>query len=304
MGVYLSKPNTTKDTGNGESDVLRYGHSSMQGWRTGMEDAHIDTLNVKDGVHLFAVFDGHGGPEVAKFCALNFVPHLKQNKNFQEGKYKEALEEIFLKMDEILLSAEGEKQLRQWKRDSESKSMAGCTANVCLISPTEVYCANAGDSRTIVFDADGTVVPLSHDHKPDVPAEKERILAANGYVSEGRVNDNLNLTRAIGDLEYKRNPALKPKDQIISAFPEVAVYPLTKKPKFLLMGCDGIWETLKAEEICKMLNDKLTPTVKISSILDELLDKLMAKDTTDGQGCDNMTSILIQFKEALPSGKA
>lgn len=32
-----------------------------KGWRTSMEDAHISKLNLIEGVHLFAVFDGHGG---------------------------------------------------------------------------------------------------------------------------------------------------------------------------------------------------------------------------------------------------
>jgi serine/threonine protein phosphatase PrpC len=30
------------------------------------------------------------------------------------------------------------------------ESMAGCTANVVLITENEIYCANAGDSRSII----------------------------------------------------------------------------------------------------------------------------------------------------------
>lgn len=37
----------------------------------------------------------------------------------------------------------------------------------------------------------------------------------------GRVNDNLNLSRAIGDVVYKRNRLREAKDQIISAEPDV-----------------------------------------------------------------------------------
>ena len=49
------------------------------------------------------------------------------------------------------------------------------------------------------------MISLSKDHKPDLEIEKDRISKAGGYVSDGRVNDNLNLSRAIGDLEYKKN---------------------------------------------------------------------------------------------------
>lgn len=33
-----------------------------------MEDAHLSSLDIEPGVHIFGVFDGHGGSEVAKFC--------------------------------------------------------------------------------------------------------------------------------------------------------------------------------------------------------------------------------------------
>ena len=51
-----------------------------------------------------------------------------------------------------------------------------------------------------MFTKDEEVIPLSTDHKPENEVEKNRIHKAGGYVSDGRVNDNLNLTRAIGDL--------------------------------------------------------------------------------------------------------
>ena len=38
MGVYLSTPKTEKTSADGEDDRLRFGVSSMQGWRSTMED--------------------------------------------------------------------------------------------------------------------------------------------------------------------------------------------------------------------------------------------------------------------------
>jgi len=74
-----------------------------------------------------------------------------------------------------------------------------------------LYVANAGDSRT-VLSRGGTAKELSLDHKPENPIEKERVTKAGGFISEGRINGNLNLSRAIGDLEYKKNPDLKPQE--------------------------------------------------------------------------------------------
>lgn len=39
MGVYLSTAKTEKASEDGEDDRLRFGVSSMQGWRSTMEDA-------------------------------------------------------------------------------------------------------------------------------------------------------------------------------------------------------------------------------------------------------------------------
>jgi serine/threonine protein phosphatase PrpC len=41
----------------------------------------------------------------------------------------------------------------------------GCTANVVLITPTKIYTANAGDSRS-VLSRSGNALALSYDHKP------------------------------------------------------------------------------------------------------------------------------------------
>lgn len=43
---------------------------------------------------------------------------------------------------------------------------------------------------------------LSRDHKPDLEAERDRILKAGGFIHAGRVNGSLNLSRAIGDVQY------------------------------------------------------------------------------------------------------
>jgi len=112
----------------------------------------------------------------------------------------------------MLLSPEGKKDIsiikQKHDKNGDDESFAGCTANVCLITSTKLYCANAGDSRCIISLA-GEAKEMSIDHKPDDDLEKQRIVKAGGEVWQGRVNGNLNLSRAIGDLEYKSNKELK-----------------------------------------------------------------------------------------------
>lgn len=44
---------------------------------------------------------------------------------------------------------------------------------------------------------------MSEDHKPELPGEKARIMSNGGFVEDNRVNGVLNLSRSLGDLEYK-----------------------------------------------------------------------------------------------------
>ena len=63
-----------------------------------------------------------------------------------------------------------------------------------------IYVVNVGDSRAIMsIDAGAQIGVLTRDHKPDDEMEKNRIARAGGFIIEGRVNGNLNLSRALGD---------------------------------------------------------------------------------------------------------
>jgi len=101
---------------------------------------------------------------------------------------------------------------------------AGATAIVAVIVGRTLTVANAGDSRG-VLSRNGTALPLSFDHKPTDEQEMDRIKKAGGFVNQfGRVNGNLNLSRSIGDLKYKQVPGIEPKDQMITAQPDIVQY--------------------------------------------------------------------------------
>jgi protein phosphatase 1G len=85
MGTYLSTPVTEKGQEEGQSHgdvwIVSWGVVDMQGWRKSMEDSHVARTDVKlngAAAHVFGVFDGHGGPEVARFTALYLVSVLQQ----------------------------------------------------------------------------------------------------------------------------------------------------------------------------------------------------------------------------------
>ena len=307
----------------------------MQGWRKRQEDAHIAAVSQGDkkDIDVFGVFDGHGGKEISQFVSNHFTKELIINKNVSSDMSL-ALKETFIKMDEIMQNPEGIEEIKKYaklskeqddiqsKNEPQNSQMAlfsqfmvqkdpeandiymrtGCTACVMSIDETnkKLYFANAGDSR-VVLCKNGVAEAKSEDHKPEMDSEKKRIYKADGWISDGRVKGNLNLTRGFGDLEYKQNKNLKPEDQMITANPDINVVDFTKDMDFVIIGCDGIWDCLKNQEACDFVSKRLKENkdIKVSKIIEEMMDSIVATDLYNetGVGCDNMTCIVIVFKK-------
>lgn len=177
---------------------------------------------------------------------------------------------------------------------------SGCTAVVAVLRDNKkLYVANAGDSRCIVC-RDGKAVDMSYDHKPEDDLERERVEKAGGQVtSDGRINNGLNLSRAIGDHTYKRNKDLPLAEQMITSLPDVLTLDIdTTKDKFMVLACDGIWNFMSSQEVCDYVTERLEANyAKLSQICEELFLHCLAPNTEgDGTGCDNMTCILVTFQ--------
>lgn len=114
---------------------------------------------------------------------------------------------------------------------------AGCTAVVALVKDGKLVVANAGDSRAVA-SRNGTAEALSFDHKPSHETERRRIEAAGGFISDiggvSRVNGNLNLSRAIGDLRYKTNRTIPMSDQVITAHPDIQQVDISPDLEFMV----------------------------------------------------------------------
>ncbi|KAK9881770.1 hypothetical protein WA026_017288 [Henosepilachna vigintioctopunctata] len=143
---------------------------------------------------------------------------------------------------------------------------------------------------------------MSTDHKPEDEPERDRVVKAGGRVTlDGRVNNGLNLSRAIGDHAYKQNSKLGPKEQMITALPDIKTLDINRdEDEFIILACDGIWNSMSSQEVVDFVRPKIKEKrEKLSSICEELFDHCLAPNTMgDGTGCDNMTAIIIQLKSS------
>mmetsp|Transcript_4041 Transcript_4041/g.6736 ORF Transcript_4041/g.6736 Transcript_4041/m.6736 type:complete len:389 (-) Transcript_4041:103-1269(-) len=307
-------PVTQKNCSNGgPRGSLCWSVSEMQGWRETMEDAHLTIPSLREAVQadtgmsvdsgwsnvgLFGVVDGHGGFQVAKFCERHLPQAIASRSSTNIGT---AMSEAFVEMDQLLKEPSG---LRELKRlSSLAKSMRrikrqsaegmGTTAVVCCVTASTLVVANCGDSRAVLCRA-GRAIGLSQDHKPHVPEERARIEEAGGWVQNGsvpRVNGDLSLSRALGDLEYK-DEKLPPEHHIVTAVPEVRSVARSCKDEFLLLCCDGIWDVLSSQAAVDFVRHQLGDSgswawriaagkLKPSEILSQMLDHCLSPDLSD-----------------------
>lgn len=318
MGQILSQPVTEKHTENDGDKHLAYGLSSMQGWRINMEDAHSTVLDLNklkdaeedeeaegkgqtgaskkptsadpmaDRVSFFGVYDGHGGEKTAIFTGETLHKLVKSTESFQKGDYINAMKEGFLNCDQAIL------------RDYDMKDDdSGCAATSVIITPKQVVCANAGDSRTIM-SINGFAKALSYDHKPSNEGEKARICSAGGYVDMGRVNGNLALSRGIGDFEFKKNLDLPAEEQIVTCYPDVIMHDLDfEQDEFVVLACDGIWDCLTSPQCVECIRRGIYERKPLQTICEEIME-LCCAPTSDGSGigCDNMSIIIVALLDA------
>lgn len=338
MGVYLSTPKTEKFSEDGENGRVKYGLSSMQGWRATMEDAHAALTDLDDSTSFFGVYDGHGGKVVSKFCAKFLHQQLLRNEAYSAGDLGTSLQKAFFRMDEMMRGQRGWRELAIlgdkinkftgmiegliWSpRGGESNEDAddwafeegphsdfsgptsGSTACVAVIRKNQVVVANAGDSRCVI-SRKGQAYNLSRDHKPELEVEKDRILKAGGFIHAGRVNGSLNLARAIGDMEFKQNKFLPAEKQIVTAHPDINTVDLCDDDEFLALACDGIWDCMSSQQLVDYVHEQLKTESKLSAVCEKVFDRCLAPSTAGGEGCDNMTMILVQFKKPIATSSS
>jgi serine/threonine protein phosphatase PrpC len=63
---------------------------------------HEINFDSKDG-HLFGVFDGHGGCEVAIYSSRVLAEVLLQQPEYAKRQYSEAFQKCFMRVDELML---------------------------------------------------------------------------------------------------------------------------------------------------------------------------------------------------------
>jgi len=242
---------------------------------------------------LFGVFDGHGsnGEKVSEFAMWKVQEVLCSDKERLVNEPEKALIAAFEEADRALGPA------------GVHARVSGTTAVCVLLRGTTMWVANCGDSRAVLAMQDGPasalrIVPLSEDHKPDLPAEEARILGCGGYVSHAspqygppRVwvrqgeGPGLAMGRSIGDHVCASVGVI--------ATPEVKRFELEPGCESrILLASDGVWEFIDNEDAMAVVWKHGKSSDACVSLIDESARRWR---TAEGNYRDDITAIVAHL---------
>jgi len=254
--------------------------------RKRMEDRHVVLHDLKaylpsalqskvdpeEHVSYYAVFDGHAGTDAACYAASNLHELLVASSHYPSDPVQ-AFNDAFLTCD---------------KDFTTSSKKSGSTAVCALFKGDYIYLAWLGDSiATLVRD--GVTVKIMDSHKPNRDDERARVESLGGTVilwGTWRVNGQLAVSRAIGDGEYK---------PFVSAQPDITTIARNGTEDFVIVACDGLWDTVTPEEATEVVMTYLKENQTRDGDLENLSAKLASVAKEKGSS-DNITIIVILLK--------
>lgn len=178
---------------------------------------------------------------------------------------------------------------------------SGTTAVICIIRGDKLVIINVGDSRAIMATEEGDsykVIELTHDHKPSIPEEKERIEKAGGRVFRMEYDDGYDgparvwlADQDIPGLAMSRSLCDTVAHTVgVLSTPEVVERTLTDDDRVIVMGSDGLWEFIPSEEVIELIKDCELPEDAI-----DLLCTIAWKRWFDAEKVVDDTTVIVVF---------
>jgi hypothetical protein len=167
-----------------------------------------------------------------------------------------------------------------------------------------------------------SITVLSNDHKPNNDNEKNRIIDEGGKIYQTQTQaknfnikldgidpeqvllgpyrvfpGRLSVSRSFGDVEAKL-PMYNGNPNILISTPEIKIFEINSNIEWIILGCDGIYDTLSNEEIKTCIdfcfdNELLTKDIHTQTGLS--VDMIL-KSSLKRKSMDNITCVMLTFE--------
>lgn len=160
----------------------------------------------------------------------------------------------------------------------------GATAVTCVLRRSAagvvLTTANCGDARAVLCRS-GRPLRLSEDHRPGGKMEGERVVECGGFVTNGRVNGVLNVSRAFGDHCMK---------SVVVCTPFVREILLGAMDEFVVLACDGLWDFVKEDDVVGVARLAFDRGLGAGEVAELLVRTAMERGSTD-----NVSVVVVQL---------
>jgi protein phosphatase 1G len=78
---------------------------------------------------------------------------------------------------------------------------------------------------------------------------------------------------------------------------ESHVVELCEDDEFIILACDGVWDVMSSQQVVDFIHEHNKVDKNLLTVREKALSKCLPPSTTFGEGCDNMTIIIVQFKK-------
>jgi hypothetical protein len=110
-----------------------------------------------------------------------------------------------------------------------------------------------------------------------------------------RVNGELAMSRALGDYQYKLNKHKPSTEQMVIAYPDVAVHVRDRVTDgLLILACDGVWDVVENTDATGFLLEVVLPSERDATAR-QLADALVDVALTNGS-TDNISAIVVKLQ--------
>jgi len=234
------------------TDPTRFGMCSLHGRK--QEDRIIFGEKVFPDVYLYAVIDGHGGPDTADYLkeALPRVVSMICRERYTHLTSMEENPEHFQSILKLAFKVCAD----EWDGGvhTASRKIAGAVATVVLVQGQTCVIAHVGDCRVVAATATASA-ELTEEHRATMPSEKARIEQKGGRVISGRVNGLLSPSRAFGDLHVRTSQDGSILD-CITPEPDLSFFQVDLEG-FLIISSDGVNDVIPSHMAANLVRESL-----------------------------------------------
>ncbi|KAL5713957.1 hypothetical protein ACHQM5_015983 [Ranunculus cassubicifolius] len=267
-----------KDTGQhmtGEFSMAVVQANNLLEDHSQVESGSLSTHEAGPYGTFVGIYDGHGGPETARYINEHLFPHLKRFTSEHQTMSVEVIRKAFQATEEGFLAL----VTKQWPIKPQIAAVGSCCL-VGVVCDGTLYIANLGDSRAVLgrlVKATGEVlaVQLSAEHNASIESVRQELHSMHPDDPQivvlkhnvWRVKGIIQVSRSIGDVylkraEFNREPLYAKfrvhgsfGSPILSSDPSIHVQKLQPHDQFIIFASDGLWEHFSNQEAIDMIQN-------------------------------------------------